>query len=304
MSWQVLSGVLLVLCTLVPRSAEPRRLKVLTSFLPVYCFTVNVAGDHADAENLMSGNASPHDYQFSRPEIDKVNAADLIVVNGLGVEVEAKLEKLLKASGKAQRKIELSAGLGQQLIKSAEHAAHDHGSINPHIWLDPVLATHCVSNVLRGLQAADPANAKAYAQNAEKYLARLSQLHRDLEAGLAFAKGTPIVTHHDAFAYFARRYQLRVVGVVEEVAELSASARHLASLSRIIQAQHVPVIFAEPNSSLKQVRQLAEDLKVSVALLDTLENGQPRPQVYEDAMRANLKTIQKELSGYASARTP
>lgn len=303
MRCRVLGGLLLLLWTFAAYAAEPGRLKVLTSFLPVYCLTVNVAGEHADVENLISGNASPHDYQFSRSEMEKVNAAGLIVVNGLGVELETELDRLLKAEGKRQGKIQVSAGLGEQLIQSDEHVGHDHGSVNPHIWLDPVLAMYSVSNIVRGLQAADPANAQAYAANAEKFLARLTQLHRDLQTGLAFAKDMPIVTHHDAFAYFARRYQLRVVGVLEEVAEVSPSARHRAKLSRIIRSQKVPVIFAEPNSSLKQVRRLAEDLKIKVALLDTLESGEPRPQAYEDAMRANLKTIQTELGSYASART-
>ena len=294
---------LLLLFNLHANAAEARRLKILTSFLPVYCFTVNVAGQHADVENLMSRNASPHDFQFSRSDVRKVNAADLVIVNGLGVELETKLDKLLKSARKAQGKVVLSAGLDKQLIHAEEHEGHHHGSTNPHTWLDPMLAMHCVSNVLRALQAADPANAKAYAANAEEYIARLRQLHGDIESGLASAKGAPIVTHHDAFVYFARRYQLRVVGVVEEVAELSPSARHLSRLGAIMESERVRVIFAEPNSSLKLVRQLAADQKVSVALLDTIESGEARPGAYEEAMRANLQTIRKELGAYASART-
>src|SRR5437763_12392815 len=66
--------------------AEGHRLRVLTSFLPIYCFTANVAGDLAEVDNLLPANVEPHDYQFSRKDVQKVAHADLIVVNGLGLE--------------------------------------------------------------------------------------------------------------------------------------------------------------------------------------------------------------------------
>src|SRR6266853_6759197 len=65
---------------------EGHTLRVLTSFLPVYCFTANVAGDLAIVENLLPANVEPHDYQFSRKDLQKLTHADLIVVNGLGLE--------------------------------------------------------------------------------------------------------------------------------------------------------------------------------------------------------------------------
>jgi zinc transport system substrate-binding protein len=289
-----------LICLAVVASGVPSypsdqpRLKVLTTFLPVYTFAANVAGDIAEVESLSTINASPHDFQFSPPDIQKVNAADLIIVNGLGLELEAKLEPVLKTAGKLKNKVEMSAGLEPFLISS--------GSVNPHVWLDPVLASHCVTNILRALQSADPAHAPDYASNAAKYVQRLQAVHREIETRLAPVKGAPIVTHHDAFAYFARRYQLRIVGVIEEVPEVTPGAKYLANLQRRIQSEHVRVIFAEANHSSKLARQLAADLRLRMAVLDTLENGKPSAAAYEQGMRENLKTMKRELADYASPR--
>src|SRR5437763_13525797 len=63
-----------------------QKLKVLTSFAPIYCFAANVAGDLADVENLLPPNVEPHDYQFTRKDLQKVTRADVVVLNGLGLE--------------------------------------------------------------------------------------------------------------------------------------------------------------------------------------------------------------------------
>ena len=152
---------------------EPKRLRVLTSFLPVYCFAANVAGDRAVVENLLLANMGPHDYQFSRRDLEKVSRADLILVNGLGLETW--LEKLLRNTPGSRAVVAVSDGLTNEWITGRpghqhahdahdEHDAHAHppGAPNPHLWLDPRLAMSAVTNVLNAFRKADPANAAAY----------------------------------------------------------------------------------------------------------------------------------------------
>src|SRR5256885_16486366 len=85
---------LLLAVALSADAAQPHKLKVLTSFLPVYCFTANVAGALADVDCLLPPGASPHDFQLSRSDVRKFNDADLLIVNGLGAEPW--LDKLIK----------------------------------------------------------------------------------------------------------------------------------------------------------------------------------------------------------------
>ncbi len=98
--------------------AEGHKLRVLTSFLPVYCLTANVAGELAEVENLLPANVEPHDYQFSRKDLQKLSHADVIVVNGLGLE--SWLERAFHDSAThPQRVVEISAGLEAELIYAA-----------------------------------------------------------------------------------------------------------------------------------------------------------------------------------------
>lgn len=265
--------------------AEARKLKVLTSFLPVYCFTVNIAGDLADVENLLPPGASPHDFQLSRSDVRKFNGADLLIANGLGAEPW--LDKLVR-QGSIQRQVML---MSQGLQRGT----------NPHIWLDPVLAAHAVTNIVRALQEADSRNAEGYAANAVGFVGRLYLLDRDFQDALAPIKGSAIITYHDAFPHLAQRYALRIAAVVEETPEVPPGPRHLAKLRQIIQTQDVKVMFTDAEHPQKLAEQLAADFGVRVAALYTIENGELSRTVYEDAMRKNLSVLKNSLGNHASA---
>jgi zinc transport system substrate-binding protein len=280
--------------------AEGRKLKVLTSFLPVYCFTANVAGDLAEVENLLPPGADPHDFQFSPREMRKLTSADMIVINGLGLE--SWLDRILSSPDRPRIIVEAASGLKAELITSLPYIpagdganAGERAAPNPHIWLDPRLAEHAVTNILAALQKADPANAAGYEQNARRYVAQLEQLDTELRAGLAAAKGQPVITFHNAFPYFARRYDLKIVGVVEQVPDVQPSPRYLAALGQVIRREQVKVIFAERQSSPRLAEQIGRDYHVPVAQLDTLEAGEFKPDAYEAGMRSNLLVLEKTL---------
>src|ERR1043166_2984351 len=147
-------------------SAE-RKLKVVTTFLPAYCFTVNVTANLAEVENLTSGAGGLHDYQLTPAERRKISEADVIVMNGLGLE--SWLDKTLRSNPKI-RIVRLSDGLKTELIPINKG---DNES-NPHLWLDPLLASHGVSNIVAELQKADPSHTKEFTDNAAHYTEQLS----------------------------------------------------------------------------------------------------------------------------------
>jgi zinc transport system substrate-binding protein len=275
--------------------AQGQKLKVLTSFLPVYCFTVNVAGDLAEVDNLLPPGIDPHDFQFSVREMKKLGAADMMVVNGL--QLEPWLDKILHSSEKPKFIVEAAGGLKSELIMGAAEQPSEQKSPvpNPHIWLDPKLAEHAVTNILAALQKADPVNAAGYARNANQYLERLEKLDAELQAGLAPVKGESIVTFHNAFPYFARRYGLKVAGVIEEVPDVQPSPKYLAALGRTIKGEKVKVVFTDRQFSSRLAEQFGRDYHVPTGQLDTLETGEFKPDAYEEGMRNNLRTLEKYL---------
>jgi zinc transport system substrate-binding protein len=298
----ILGLFIAVLGLIAPLSTEAApRPRIVTSFFPLYCWTVNVAGEFADVENLLPGRVDPHAYSFTTSDARKLTGADLIVVNGLGLENW--LPKVQRNGTVATNKVvSVSAGLKSQLLFGAhhhhhEHDGHDHAGeqANEHIWLDPTLAAHGVSNILAALQRLDPAHAAAYASNAQAYVTRLHQLDTDIRAKLAGVTNRAIVTYHDAFPYFTRRYGLAIAGVVEQQPGVPPGPKYLSELGKKIRAQKIPAIFVPPGVRNPLAQRLARDLKVQLAELDTLESGPLSPSAYEQQMMFNATVLETSL---------
>jgi zinc transport system substrate-binding protein len=287
------------------QAVEARPLKIVTSFVPAYCFAANAAGDLATVENLLPADVDPHDYQLAPRDLVKLGEADVVVVNGLSLE--GWLNKAIESAGGRHfpRVVQLAGGLSaKELIYDADapwaqhaefHPAMESRFANPHLWLDPQLAEHAMTNICRALQEADPANAAAYARNTGAYVLRLQKLDEDIRAAAASFTRRDIVTDHNAFPYFARRYGLNVVGVVEEVDEVPPSPKQLARLERAMQAKRITVIFSSPPTPPREASQIASDLGITVATLNTIEIGPLKGSTYEDEMRQNLRVLETNL---------
>lgn len=300
MRWFTAAAAILVVVT-VSAAGKPR---VVASFFPIYCWTANVAGEQAQVESLLGSGSEPHEYAFKMADARKLARADLIVVNGLGLEVW--LPRFIRTSeGSAGKVIAVATGLEEQLVFGEHH--HHHGRAeghghehekeapNEHIWLDPVLAAHGVSNILSALQRVDPSNGADYARNAQSYLLRLRQLDTDIRQQLAGVTNRSLVTYHDAFPYFAQRYGLDVVAVVEKIPEVNPTPKYIARLRRLMRERGLSVIFVENGGKTRVARRIAADLGVQLIELDTLESGPLIPTAYEERMRRNAMVLQQHL---------
>lgn len=152
-----------------------------------------------------------------------------------------------------------------------------------------------MSNIVQALCQADPAHADGYTRRATAYLQELDQLDSQIRASLLSLTNRKVVTFHDAFPYFCQRYDLMLVGVVEEVPSVDPSPKYLAQLSRAIRAQQVRVIFSEPQFHPRLLKRLASDLQIGVAELDVLETGTASKTFYIDGLRRNLRTLESVL---------
>ncbi|HTD87852.1 MAG TPA: zinc ABC transporter substrate-binding protein, partial [Candidatus Binatia bacterium] len=126
-------------------------------------------------------------------------------------------------------------------------------------------------------------------------------LDRDYQEALAPVKRSSIITYHDAFPHLARRYGLRIAGVVEETAEVEPGPRHLAKLRQIVRNEGVKAMFTDAEHPQRLAAQLADDFGVRIAALYTIENGELNRTAYEEAMRKNLIVLKNTLTDHASA---
>lgn len=297
--------------------APAAEIRVLTTLPAIHSWAANVAGDTAAVESLLPANVGPHDFQFRPSDLRKLAAADVVLMNGLGVDTWLTRAVSRGASKPSRRVVTVTDGLQKQLIhhrtplaidptttgskKPSQDHSHDHDhdhsddDANPHVWLDPVFAKHCVSNIIQALCQADPAHAEGYTRRGETYLRELDQLDEQIRSSLKGLSNRKVVTFHDAFPYFCRRYDLQLVGVIEEVPSVDPSPKYLAQLSRAIRQQQVRVIFSEPQFHPRLVQRLANDLAIGVAELDVLETGTASRTFYIDGLRRNLRTLESAL---------
>ena len=290
------------------QSPSPEKLQVVTSFLPIQSHTLAIAGDKADVKQLLGKDTGPHDFQLTPADVKRLSDADLLIINGVGIEEW--LGELIKKSGN-KNLVVVDTSKGIKLVESPEeieighdhtHAhdhehSHSHGDgANSHIWLDPVIAKKQAANIAAALQKADPSNASAYAENGKAYEAKLATLDSDYRSTLAPLPNKNLVTFHDAFPYLAARYKLNYVGAISEFPEKDPTPKQLAALVDKNRSQKVGVLFAENGYAPGLLKKIAAETGAKVSELDTLEVGQGTPTAYLDRMGANLESLRKAFA--------
>lgn len=276
---------------------------IVTSFYPIYLFTLNLTQgiDGMEVRNLAAPDTGClHDYQLQTGDMKKLAAADAFLINGTGME--SYLSGVMEAFPELPV-VDASAGI-ELLCTEEEHDhdhdhEHDHGAYNAHVWLDAQNAQVMVSNLAEGLMAACPDKAEAIAANRDAYLARLATLDEELSAGLAELPRKDIITFHEAFPYFAQAYGLNVAAVVNREPSDALSPAKLAELVKLVVELGVPPLFVEPQYEDMAAQTLARETGAAVYSLDPVVTG-PESDIpltyYEDVMRANMQVLQDALS--------
>jgi len=263
---------------------------VVASFYPMYEFTRQVALDRAQVISLVPPGVAGHDWEPSPQDVAQVRRARAFVYNGAGFEPWA--EKLIKeAVGPSTVVVAASAGL------TVPRAVGD--GMDPHVWLDPVLAQRAVEAIRRALERGDPAGQAAYVANAAAYTAKLAELDARFEAGLRTCARRDVVVSHAGFGYLTRRYRLEQIAVTGIAPQAEPSPAALAAVVRTARARAVTAIFLEPLVSPKLAETLARELGVRLLTLNPIEGVTKQEAAdgvgYIDLMTRNLESLREGL---------
>jgi zinc transport system substrate-binding protein len=185
-------------------------LTVLATFYPLYDFASNVAGNRANVSILVPGSVDIHNFEPTPSDIEKVATADMLIINGAGLEPW--VPQLLAAIDRPNLKV-VDTSQGVDLLPVPTEFQRQGRSIDPHIWLDPIRAKQQVENIAQALMGSDPANAAYYRSNADAYEAKMDALNAQILGEVGAAKTRYFVTFHEAFAYFADRYNLTQIPI-------------------------------------------------------------------------------------------
>ena len=309
--WSVLLSLATCLAFMSPgcRKAQDAwpsagKTRVLVSFPPLYCFTKNVVEATTRTCRFLTAQG-PHDYHWNKQDVDTAQKADLVLINGLGLdEWINKFPKIHEVFEVAEK---LPAGQLKAMSGAHKDDEHGHGDKDPHVWLGPPQANEMVQAIAVKLGEIDPGHKKKYEERAEAYGKELNKLLEHGKAAFKDKKSRSIVATHDSLQYFADAFGLKVVGNIQPQASVEADSRKLTGLVETCKEHNVSVIAIEPQYSKGPAEALRNQLeklglKVELVEVDPLETApaapgktDPDPAYYLEHMYRNIDNLAKAL---------
>ncbi|MCX7872811.1 MAG: metal ABC transporter substrate-binding protein, partial [Verrucomicrobiae bacterium] len=162
----------------------------------------------------------------------------------------------------------IAKGLESSLIYEFVNGNRNN-TVNPHFWLDPMLMKHAATNVALKLKNTFTASEKRIDENLKKFSEKMDELDRFITKQFSNIKKRPVICLHNAFSYFAKRYEIEIAGVIEETPDLPSSPQQITKIISIARSKKVCAVFGEIGSSGEIARRVAEELKVPFAMIDT-----------------------------------
>ncbi len=323
----ILSALAIILCFAIPAggraaATQDAPTRVLVSTFPIYQLTRNIAaGSKLLQVELMipAQLGCPHDYALTPQDMRKLAEAQVLIVNGLGLEEF--LGQPLKTANPKLQVVDSSAGIGELLSYEGEkeerhdhdhghshghddvhghdhdHDHHHHAGPNPHLFASPRMSALQVVNIARALTALAPAEQELLNRNAQAYAHTLNALDNEFRQLGERLANNRIVTQHGVFDYLARDMGLEIVAVIAAHPGQDPSAAEVLELVKTIEAEKAGALFTEPQYPDDIGKTLARESGIALAVLDPVANGPQDAPVdyYEKTMRTNLQTLADTL---------
>ncbi|KQQ60971.1 iron ABC transporter substrate-binding protein [Rhizobium sp. Leaf311] len=268
--------------------------KVVTTFTIIADMARNVAGDAADVESITKPGAEIHNYQPTPRDILKARNANLVLWNGLNLELW--FQKFLANLADVPN-VTVSDGVQPISISGGAY----QGKPNPHAWMSPDNALIYVENIRKGLTQIDPDHAALYAANAKAYSDKIRseiQPMRDAIAALPEAKRW-LVTSEGAFSYLARDFGLKELFLWPVNADSQGTPQQVRGVIDAMRANNIHVIFSESTVSPDPAKQVAKETGAAyggILYVDSLSEADGPVPTYLDLLRVTTQTVVKGLS--------
>lgn len=307
----ILSGLVPILaCTLFFLSAcdsniENGKPLIVTSIAPLGDWITEIGGDDIDVLVLVPPASSPHTFELSPGQLREASRASLVVLNGAGLEYWA--DKLLENLRDPNTPVVtlsddvdlLQDGSGSNHAAHNsdsdldEHSAHhDHSAGNPHFWLDPVIAASALTRIGDAVSALLPDRADSIRARVLAFQTALALLDLEITEVVKSWRKHRFIGDHSSWIYFARRYGLEEVGVIEAIPGREVSAREMAALIGLVRNTGADVVFADSRKSPRAAEIIAEETGARIARLDPMGS---QGTGYVDLLRSNVKEMSRVM---------
>ena len=290
-----------------PAATAEKKLNVVTTVAPITSIVENIAGDKIQLAGIIPEGINSHTFEPIPSDSKLLSSADLIILNGL--DLETPTLELAQANLKPGASF---YSLGDKTIKEADYIfdfsfPKEQGHPNPHLWLNPEYAMRYATLVRDELIRLDPKNKSVYEQNAAQFLKKLETLDQAIKeaAQTIPPNNRRLLTYHDSWPYFARRYGFQVIGAVQPSDFADPSPREMVRLIEQIKKAKVPAVFGSevfPSPVLEQIAREAKSRYIDKLRDDELLGKPGDPQhSYIGMMIENMTIMFEALGGSTEA---
>lgn len=280
------------------------KIPVITSIYPIADMVKQVGDDYVDVTFVLPSGASPHTFEPKPSLVKKFSSARIYFMVGAGLEFWS--EKFVNQADPRLMTVVLSkevpllqAAESHDRIKTEHHQARLGSSepeptiANPHIWLDPVIAKIMVKKIIAALGEVDYHHVEDYQKRGQRYLNELDKLHQLINATVETFGIKKYVSYHNSWVYFARRYGLESVGVIEAAPGRNPTPTQIKDIVADIKKHGIRAVFAEPQFNPRAAEVVAREAGVDVLFLDPMGGYNLKDrQTYVDLMKYNLRVLQ------------
>ncbi len=278
---------------IIPASAQDK-FKAVTTFTVIADIARNVAGDAAIVESITKPGAEIHNYQPTPGDIQKAQGAQLVLRNGLNLELW--FEKFF-ANLKGVPGVVVSEGVVPMGIVEGPYV----GKPNPHAWMSPTAALIYVDNICNAFVKYDPANADTYKANAEAYKAKIKATIDPIKDVLAAipAEKRWLVSSEGAFSYLARDFGLKELYLWPINADQQGTPQQVRKVIDAVRANKISVVFSESTISADPAKQVARETEArygGVLYVDSLTDSDGEVPTYIDLLRVTSSRVAQGLA--------
>jgi zinc transport system substrate-binding protein len=302
------------------KGAGNGRTSVAVSIFPIYDLTKRIAGPDADVALLLPAGRNEHSFDPTPKDIESASKAKLGVM--VGLNLDPWMEKLLKDAAPNAKILKVGDRVPTLTIKddpigADEHDDHDHdhdhahpgeddhdehhddhdhakGAPDPHVWLDPQRAQLIVRAIAEELGRVDSAHALAYRERGTALEKELGVLDKEVEEKTKAFKRRGFVTFHGSFSYFAERYKLDILAVIEPFPGSQPTSDYVQKVLEVVKKKNVPALYSEPQLDSRPAKIIADEAKIPLGVLDPV-GGQPDTDTYEKMIRFDVAALEKHL---------
>jgi len=270
-----------------PSADSPASLRVFVGVLPHKFLVDRVGGTRVSSEALVQPGQDPHTFEPTPRQVASLAGSTIYFRSGLAFE-DALIARM-RSSFPALRIVDTQEGITLARVDEEEDGESHGEGLDPHVWMDPLLAKRQALTIRDALEAADPAGKATYEEGYLRLASDLDALHGELGEALAPLRGRELLVFHPAFGYFARAYGLTQVAV--ETAGKEPSARELARLIDRCRSSGARVVFVQPQFSQAGARSVADAIGGVVEPLDDLAYD------YTANLRSVASRVREALGG-------